>query len=181
MLAAAKRPLAASSRCGRLFATATLPPSFSTKAEPPFSVKEKYQNILKELEKLDSAYYGDDDPLASDAVYDRLRNEKEELERQYTLLDPQHLDTDIGYPPKKFEFATKKHLFPVLSLNNGFTEQSFSTFMKRIRDFLHLENDEEIELVVEPKIDGLSLNIQYQEGKLESKSQNITVVYFFFS
>ncbi len=106
-------------------------------------------------------YYVLDEPELSDAEYDRLFVELEELERKYPeLITPDSPTQRIGAKPVA-EFGTYKHSIPMLSLNSVNTEVAVRDFDERVRRMLGVE---EIEYVVEPKIDGLAMELVYENG-----------------
>ncbi|MGB0844911.1 MAG: NAD-dependent DNA ligase LigA, partial [Alphaproteobacteria bacterium] len=108
--------------------------------------------------------HGDDAPLVSDAEYDALRRENEALEALFpnlTLSDGP--STTVGAPVKS-GFAKVKHARPMLSLGNAFNSEDVSDFVEGVQKFLSLPDDELLELVAEPKIDGLSASLRYENG-----------------
>ncbi len=106
-------------------------------------------------------YYVLDEPEISDAEYDRLFVELEELERKYPELITLDSPTQrIGAKPVA-EFGTYEHSIPMLSLNSVNTEVAVRDFDERVRRILDVE---EIEYVVEPKIDGLAMELVYENG-----------------
>jgi DNA ligase (NAD+) len=106
-------------------------------------------------------YYVLDEPEISDVDYDRLFVELEELERKYPeLITPDSPTQRIGAKPVA-EFGTYEHSIPMLSLNSVNTEVAVRDFDERVRRMLGVE---EIEYVVEPKIDGLAMELVYENG-----------------
>ncbi|NOR77414.1 MAG: NAD-dependent DNA ligase LigA [Methanophagales archaeon] len=106
-------------------------------------------------------YYVLDEPEISDVDYDRLFTELEELERKYPeLITPDSPTQRIGAKPVA-EFGTYEHSIPMLSLNSVNTEVAVRDFDERVRRMLGVE---EIEYVVEPKIDGLAMELVYENG-----------------
>ncbi len=106
-------------------------------------------------------YYVLDEPEISDADYDRLFVELGELERKYPeLITPDSPTQRIGAKPVA-EFGTYEHSIPMLSLNSVNTEVAVRDFDERVRRMLDVE---EIEYVVEPKIDGLAMELVYENG-----------------
>lgn len=104
-------------------------------------------------------------PEISDAAYDALMDRNRSIEAKFPDLrridSPSHR---IGAPPAP-GFKKVKHRKAMLSLDNAFTEEDISDFFTRIRRFLHLPPEQTIEMVAEPKIDGLSASLHYQEGR----------------
>jgi DNA ligase (NAD+) len=111
-------------------------------------------------------YYQLDDPEITDADYDRLMRELTEIESQFPELDSTDSPTRrVGAAPLE-KFETQNHLTPMLSLANAFSEGDIRDFGDRIRRFLG--TDEAVRLVVEPKLDGVAVNLIYINGILES-------------
>ena len=112
----------------------------------------------------DYRYYVLDDPEISDAEYDRLFRELEQLEEQYPELVTADSPTQRvgGKPADKFE--TVEHRQPMLSLENAFSEGEAREFEARLQRFLRRE--EGFEYVVEPKMDGVAVNLVYENGHL---------------
>ena len=119
-------------------------------------------DLLERLKAADIAYYRHDQPIISDAEYDKLRREAEALRQQFPELRAQALDT-IGTPPSG-AFRKIHHLQPMLSLDNVFTPEDFVEFCTRIRRFLQLGGSD-LRFVAEPKIDGLSISLTYENGR----------------
>ena len=119
-------------------------------------------DLLERLKAADIAYYRHDQPIMSDAEYDKLRREAEALRQRFPELRAQELDT-IGMPPSG-TFRKIRHLQPMLSLDNVFTPEDFAEFCTRIRRFLQLGGSD-LTFVAEPKIDGLSISLTYENGR----------------
>lgn len=123
----------------------------------------------KEVEKLrdlinyhNIRYYRDDDPEISDVEYDRLMRRLEDLEKLHPeLMTPDSPTRRVGAAPlEKFEKST--HLKPMFSLGNAMSDEEALEFDERIRRFLGKSGA--IEYVAEPKIDGLAVNLYYENG-----------------
>ncbi|MEK6601315.1 MAG: NAD-dependent DNA ligase LigA, partial [Candidatus Binatota bacterium] len=109
-------------------------------------------------------YYVLDDPLISDAEYDRLFRRLVELEKENReFASPDSPTQKVGAPPLE-RFATVRHTLPMLSLNNANDQEEMDVFEERIRRFL--KNSQPIEYVVEPKIDGVAVELVYDQGRL---------------
>src|SRR5690606_11971501 len=111
-------------------------------------------------------YYEQDAPEISDAEYDELMRELRQIEQEHPeLRTPDSPTQKVGAPPSQ-RFAKVRHSVPMLSLANGFTREDVEDFVERIRRFLRLGPQEELAFTAEPKIDGLSLSIRYEDGVL---------------
>jgi DNA ligase (NAD+) len=111
-------------------------------------------------------YYQLDDPEILDAEYDRLMRELIALEQQFPEIDVSDSPTQrVGAPPLK-KFETVKHLTRMLSLDNAFSEQDILKFDNRIKENLP-DISENITFVVEPKVDGVAVNLIYVNGTLD--------------
>src|ERR1700731_1476914 len=128
--------------------------------------KVEHKRLALELESHDKAYYQDDAPKVSDAEYDALRQRFNAIEARFpefvTSASPSQ---KIGAAPSG-RFAKVRHAVSMLSLDNAFAEEDVVDFVGRIRRFLKLTDDEEIDFSAEPKIDGLSMSLRYQGGEL---------------
>ena len=114
----------------------------------------------------DIAYYQKDEPVISDAEYDKLVKLSLEIENKFPkLVSPNNPSMRIGSTPSK-QFAKVTHARPMLSLSNIFEPEEVGLFIQRINSFLNHEEDEEVAFTAEPKIDGLSISLRYEEGKL---------------
>lgn len=130
--------------------------------------REEAQKRIKELRELinyhNYRYYVLDDPTISDAEYDKLVSELQQLEEAFPdLKTPDSPTQRVGYPPAE-KFNTVPHTIPMLSLDNVFNEEEFVAFDKRIKKFLNIGENELIEYVGEPKLDGLGVELVYENG-----------------
>ena len=126
----------------------------------------------KELERLakliahhDYLYFTLASPEISDTQYDALVKQNQALEAQFP--DLRRLDSPshrIGSPVSS-QFEKVKHRKPMLSLDNVFSEKEFLDFQKKLRRFLKMPDDYLIPMLAEPKIDGLSASLHYQDGQ----------------
>jgi DNA ligase (NAD+) len=122
--------------------------------------------LAKQLAAHDSAYYQNDAPTISDADYDKLRLRLLELETHYpNLAKANSPSKKVGAAPSE-KFGKVKHAVPMLSLANAFTDEDVVDFLGRVRRFLNLGEDAAIAVTAEPKIDGLSLSLRYENRKL---------------
>jgi len=116
-----------------------------------------------EIEKHNYQYHVLDNPLVSDAEYDRLFRRLVELEKEFPdLTTPDSPSLKVGAPPLE-KFTTVQHTLPMLSLNNAMDGEELREFEERIQRFL--KHSDPIEYAVEPKIDGLAVELVYLDGK----------------
>ncbi|MEO8529825.1 MAG: NAD-dependent DNA ligase LigA, partial [Deltaproteobacteria bacterium] len=114
------------------------------------------------------AYHQNDAPEIADADYDALKRELIAIEARFpTLKQPDSPSEQVGAAPAS-GFAKVRHSVAMLSLANAFEDQDIIDFERQIRDFLNLASDAPLVLTAEPKIDGLSLALRYERGKLVS-------------
>ena len=125
----------------------------------------KFKKLLSELKKHNKFYYVKDSPLISDSEYDLLKKNILKLEKDNPFLKKiGTVSKIIGAKPSN-NFKKIKHLIPMLSLSNAFDEKDMGDFLKKINNFLNLKNNN-IELISEPKIDGISATLIYEKGDL---------------
>jgi DNA ligase (NAD+) len=128
--------------------------------------KAEHARLAAEIAGHDRRYYQDDAPTVSDAEYDALRQRYAAIEARFPQLrTAESLTQHVGAAPSA-RFAKVRHAVPMLSLDNAFAEDDVRDFVGRIRRFLRLPDDEEIVFSAEPKIDGLSMSLRYQDGAL---------------
>ncbi len=121
--------------------------------------------LVEEIRRHNQLYYQQAQPEISDAEFDAMFRRLEELEAQYpTLRMPDSPTQKVGAAPSR-GFKKVKHSVPMLSLGNAFTREDVEDFVERIRRFLGLAEEEAIEFLAEPKIDGLSFTARYENGK----------------
>lgn len=121
--------------------------------------------LRAEINQHNQHYYQLDEPQISDAEYDRLLRELQDLEKQHPdLLDSDSPTQRVGAAPlKKFEAA--RHEMPMLSLSNVFDEKELGAFDRRVRDRLGHSDSEPMIYVAEPKLDGLAVSLIYESGR----------------
>lgn len=128
--------------------------------------RTKHKKLSEQIRHHDKLYYQEDNPEISDADYDSLRQELAALENTYPELVSQDSPSQtVGAAPSK-GFQKVRHDMPMLSLSNVFTDEDVKGFLERIRRFLNLPDDEAIPLIAEPKIDGLSCSLRYEQREL---------------
>jgi DNA ligase (NAD+) len=110
-------------------------------------------------------YYAEDAPEISDADYDALLRELQNLEAAHPLLaTPDSPTQTVGAQGIATDFGKVRHGIPMLSLGNAFSAADIADFLQKIRRFLNLPDASAVAVVAEPKIDGLSANIRYEKG-----------------
>lgn len=125
------------------------------------------ERLAAEIAAHDEAYYRNDDPAISDADYDALRQRNDAIEAKFPkLIRADSPSRRVGAAPAD-GFAKVVHSVPMLSLANAFTRDDVADFLDRVRRFLNLPEDEAVEVLAEPKIDGLSVTARYVDGKFE--------------
>ncbi len=126
------------------------------------TAKAEIAALRAEIAGHDRAYHQQDAPVITDAEYDALRQRLKTLEAAH----PELAQTDgVGAPPAA-GFAKLRHGVPMLSLDNAFGPEDFLEFTARIRRFLSMPDDAPLPMVGEPKIDGLSISLRYEQGRL---------------
>ncbi len=126
---------------------------------------KRHQALAEDVAASARAYYVDDDPIKSDAEYDADFRLLESIEEDFPTLRTADSPTQqIGSTPSG-AFAKVKHRVPMLSLGNAFSHEDVGEFVARIRRFLNLDTEVPVELVAEPKIDGLSAALRYSHGR----------------
>ena len=127
--------------------------------------KEKYDDLIAQIRAADDAYYQDDAPDLTDAQYDALRMELRAMEDLYSeLVSPDSPTQSVGAKPSG-RFGKITHAVPMLSLDNAFSDEDVQDWTGRARRFLGLNASEPMEFTAEPKIDGLSAAVRYENGK----------------
>ena len=117
---------------------------------------QRIDELIEQIEYHRQKYYVEDSPVISDAEYDALRRRYERLAERFPQMRPENgPETQVGFAPAE-GFAKVRHARPMLSLSNAFDDDDVREFDKRVRRFLSLGAEDPLELVAEPKIDGLS-------------------------
>jgi len=129
----------------------------------PAESKREMEKLVKDLNEHSYRYYVLDAPIISDAEYDKRFRRLQELEEQYHYILPDSPTQRVGAPPLE-KFEKVKHTEPMLSLGNAFSHDEVREFDKRVKKIL--KTDREIEYTVEPKYDGLAMELTYRKGIL---------------
>lgn len=128
--------------------------------------ERRIEELREELRYHDHLYYVEDSPEISDRAYDRLFRELKELEESFPeLLTPDSPTQRVGGEPLD-SFPTVEHAAPMLSLDSGSSPEAVERFDERIRKAVGSET--EVEYVLEPKLDGASVELVYEKGHLTS-------------
>jgi DNA ligase (NAD+) len=127
--------------------------------------KEKHARLAAEIRRHDQLYYAEAQPVISDQEYDRLYRDLADLEKAFpALATPDSPTQRVGGEPLK-AFAQSRHAVPMLSLDNTYSQEEARQFVRRVERLLPGET---LEWTVEPKVDGLAVNLRYENGALVS-------------
>lgn len=126
----------------------------------------RLMHLAKEIARHNRLYHDQDAPQISDAAYDALVRENAALEAEFPhLVRADSPSAKVGAPPTS-ALAKVVHLRPMLSLDNAFADEEVEDFVGRVRRFLALPDNAHVTLTAEPKIDGLSCSLRYEQGVL---------------
>ncbi len=128
--------------------------------------KAELKRLSREIARHRRLYFQLDNPEVSDADFDALVKLNEAIEARFPELKRADSPTDQVGAEAAQGFAKVRHLRPMLSLDNAFTNEEVVEFVGRVRRFLGLRPEAQVELAAEPKIDGLSANLRYEGGEL---------------
>jgi DNA ligase (NAD+) len=124
--------------------------------------QSRHERLVEEIRRHDYAYYVLAQPTISDQEYDRLYHELVELESRFPPLSTPDSPTQrVGGQPLK-EFKPVRHLKPMTSLDNTYSQEDLREFVNRVQRLLPGET---LDWVVEPKIDGVAINLRYEQGR----------------
>ncbi len=127
-------------------------------------IKNQIEQLREQIEEYNYYYYVLDEPRISDAVFDQIFQKLKQLELDHPqFITPNSPTQRVGGAPQK-EFVTAQHVVPMLSLENAFTEEDVLAFDQRIHERLKI--DSLIEIICEPKLDGIAVSLTYKHGKL---------------
>lgn len=130
--------------------------------------QSEHTALAEALRGHNAAYYQDDAPVVSDAAYDALFARLVALEEAFPgLVTEDSPSQRVGAAPAQ-GFTKIRHTIPMLSLGNAFNDEDVSEFLTRIRRFLSIGEEDPLEIVGEPKIDGLSVSLRYENGTFVS-------------
>jgi len=122
--------------------------------------------LAKNIAHHDTLYYQDDAPEISDADYDALRRANDALEARFPeLVRPDSPSARVGAAPSE-KFEKVRHAVAMLSLSNAMNDEEVREFVARVRRFFAQGEAEEAAFTAEPKIDGLSISLRYENGHL---------------
>jgi DNA ligase (NAD+) len=156
-----------------IFAQANLPPmrDFAMSEKPVDLLTEseaaaELERLAKEIAGHDRRYYAEDAPTVSDADYDALRIRNASIEARFPeLVREDSPSLKVGTAPSGV-FGKVVHAVPMLSLDNVFSDEDVRDFVTSVRRFLALPADRELVFTAEPKIDGLSMSLRYENRRL---------------
>jgi len=132
----------------------------------PIEAAAELERLAREIAAHDKAYHQQDAPTVTDAEYDALRRRNDAIEAAFPeLVRADSPSKRVGAQVRE-GFSKITHARPMLSLGNAFADDDVVGFFERIRRFLNLPDSETVELVAEPKIDGLSVSLRYEGGAL---------------
>ena len=132
----------------------------------PLDAAVELESLAKEIAAHDKAYHQNDAPTISDADYDALRQRNDAIEAAFPELVRADSPTRRVGAAVRDGFDKITHSRPMLSLSNAFADDDIVDFFQRIRRFLNLSEDAPIEIMAEPKVDGLSIALRYESRKL---------------
>jgi DNA ligase (NAD+) len=129
--------------------------------------EQELARLAAEIANHDRSYHQNDAPTVSDAEYDALRLRNQEIEARFPALVRDDSPSEKVGAAVASGFSKVNHAVPMLSLGNAFNDEDVHDFFSRVRRFLGLNDDEQIDIVAEPKIDGLSISLRYENGEFQ--------------
>ena len=130
----------------------------------PSEAAKELERLAREIAEHDRRYYREDAPTLLDFEYDELRLRNAAIEARFpAFVRPDSPSHRVGAKPSE-KFAKVVHAKAMLSLDNAFADEDVADFAARVRRFLGLKEDGELVFTAEPKIDGLSASLRYEDG-----------------
>ncbi len=131
----------------------------------PKQAAAELKRLAAEILRHDRLYHQEDSPEVPDAEYDALRRRNDAIEAHFPkLVRADSPSRRVGAAPAT-GFAKVRHRAPMLSLGNAFGDDEVAEFLARIRRFLNIKDSEEVAVLAEPKIDGVSASLRYEDGR----------------
>lgn len=131
------------------------------------AAKKEIKSLSMEIRIADNQYYVDDNPVLDDAEYDALRLRLMALEEAFPALIAKDSPTQTVGAKTSSKFGKIKHSVPMLSLDNAFSNEDVLDFSAKVKRFLNLAETSPLAFTAEPKIDGLSASLRYENGVLK--------------
>ncbi len=131
------------------------------------AAQEILQRLAAVLARANDAYHTQDAPDIDDATYDDLKRLNQAIEARFPALKLADSPSDKVGAPVSEKFGKITHAVRMLSLGNAFTDDDVVDFAKGVKKFLSIPHDEPLPFTAEPKIDGLSLSLRYENGRLK--------------
>lgn len=128
--------------------------------------RAEFLSLQEKLRAADLAYHQDDSPVISDAEYDASKHRYIALVEAFPELQKDATQLNSVGAPAASGFGKITHSIPMLSLGNAFEDEDVADFVRSIRKYLGLSPDAPLSFTAEPKIDGLSLSLRYEGGRL---------------
>jgi len=136
-------------------------PAITNAAMTLNEARARHAQLVEEIRRHDHAYYVQAQPSISDQEYDRLYKQLLDLEQKFPALVTSDSPTQrVGGEPLK-AFKPVQHRQPMLSLDNTYSQEELREFVNRVQRLLP---NEKLDWVVEPKVDGVAINLRYEKG-----------------